>query len=116
MAIIHDEHCHVVDYKKAGDPGTMNSGKGCDAGGRSSGHNLGGRLSGGGSSKTSDRDQTLFGSGKSSDSRSTGNQSTREHLHCFNTKKCAGKKHYLSDCPHTRRDEAIVLLSEYKNK
>jgi hypothetical protein len=34
----------------------------------------------------------------------------------FNTKQCAGEKHYLSNCPHTRRDEAIVLLSEYKKK
>jgi hypothetical protein len=30
--------------------------------------------------------------------------------------KCAGEKHYLSDWPHTSKDEAIVLLSEYKKK
>jgi hypothetical protein len=41
-------------------------------------------------------------------------QSARETQPCLNTKKCAGEKHYLSDCPHTRKDEAIVLLSEYK--
>jgi hypothetical protein len=28
----------------------------------------------------------------------------------------AGEKHYLSDCPHTRKYEAIVLLSEYKKR
>jgi hypothetical protein len=46
----------------------------------------------------------------------TGKQSAREPPHCLNTKKCAGEKHYLSDCPHTGKDEAIVLLSEYKKK
>jgi hypothetical protein len=30
--------------------------------------------------------------------------------------KCAGEKHYLSDCPHTGKDEAIVLLFECKKK
>jgi hypothetical protein len=30
--------------------------------------------------------------------------------------KSAGEKHYLSDSPHTGRDEAIVLLSEYEKK
>jgi hypothetical protein len=30
--------------------------------------------------------------------------------------KCASEKHYLSDCPHTGKDEAIVLFSEYKKK
>jgi hypothetical protein len=36
---------------------------------------------------------------------------------CLNTKKCAGEKHYLSDCPHMGRDKFIFLLSEYnKNK
>jgi hypothetical protein len=43
-------------------------------------------------------------------------QSAREPPPCLNTKKCAGEKHYLSDCPHTRKDEAMVLLSEYKKK
>jgi hypothetical protein len=46
----------------------------------------------------------------------TGKQSVREPPPCLNTKKCAGEKHYLSDCPHTGKDEAMVLLSEYKNK
>jgi hypothetical protein len=43
-------------------------------------------------------------------------QSARESPPCLNTKKCAGEKHYLSDVPHTGRDEAMVLLSEYKKK
>jgi hypothetical protein len=30
--------------------------------------------------------------------------------------KSAGEKHYLSDCPHTGRKEAMALLSEYKKK
>jgi hypothetical protein len=41
MAIIHDEHCHVVEQKKTGDPGTKNNDKGNAAGSRSSGHNSG---------------------------------------------------------------------------
>jgi hypothetical protein len=27
---------------------------------------------------------------------------------------CAGEKHYLSDCPHTGKDEDMALLSEFK--
>jgi hypothetical protein len=50
------------------------------------------------------------------DSTGTGKQSARELPPCLNTKKCAGEKHYLSDCPHTGKDENIVLLSEYKKK
>jgi hypothetical protein len=34
----------------------------------------------------------------------------------FNTKKCAGEKHFLSDCPHTGQDEDMALFSEYKKK
>jgi hypothetical protein len=45
-----------------------------------------------------------------------GKQSAREPPPCCNTNKCAGEKHYLSDCPYTRKDEAIVLFSEYKDK
>jgi hypothetical protein len=37
-------------------------------------------------------------------------------LPCLNTMKCAGEKHYLSDCPHIGKDEAVVLLSEYEKK
>jgi hypothetical protein len=44
----------------------------------------------------------------------TGKQSAWEPPPCLNTKKCAGEKHYLSDCSHTGKDEAMVLLSEYK--
>jgi hypothetical protein len=35
---------------------------------------------------------------------------------CLNTKKCAGEKHYLSDCPHTGNDKAIVPLSKNKKR
>jgi hypothetical protein len=42
--------------------------------------------------------------------------SAREPPPCINAKKCAGEKHYLYDCPHTEKDEAMVLLSEYKKK
>jgi hypothetical protein len=42
MAIIHDEHCHVVEQKKTGDFGMKNTGKGSEAGaGLSSRHNSG---------------------------------------------------------------------------
>jgi hypothetical protein len=41
MGITHYEHCHVVEHKKTGDSGIKNSGKGSDAGSRSSGHNSG---------------------------------------------------------------------------
>jgi hypothetical protein len=57
---------------------------------------------------------TKSGHGRSSDSTGTRKQSDRDPPPCLNTKKCAGEKHYLSDCPHTGGDEAIVLLSEYK--
>jgi hypothetical protein len=116
MAIIHDEHCHVVEHKKTGDSGMKNSGKGSDAGSRSSGHNAGGSAYGDGSNKRADRDRTKSGHGRSLDSTGTGKQSTREPPPFHNTKKCAGEKHYLSDCPHTEKKEAIVLLSEYKKK
>jgi hypothetical protein len=42
MAIIHDEHCHVLEHKKTGDSGMKNNGKSSDAGSRSSGNNSGG--------------------------------------------------------------------------
>jgi hypothetical protein len=40
----------------------------------------------------------------------------REPPPCLNTKKCAGEKHYFSDCPHTVKDESMALLPEYKKK
>jgi hypothetical protein len=46
----------------------------------------------------------------------TGKQSSREPPPCLNTKKCAGEKHYLPDCPHIEKDEAMVLLFEFKKK
>jgi hypothetical protein len=114
MAIIHDEHCHVVEHKKTGDSGTKNNGKGNDAGNRSYGHNAGGSSHAGASNKASDRDRTKSEHGRTSESTGTGKQSAREPPPCLNTKKCAGEKHFLSDCPHTRKDEAMALLSEYK--
>jgi hypothetical protein len=93
-----------------------NNGKGNDPGSRRSGHNAGGNSHGGASSKASDRDRTKSGHGRLSDSTGTGKQPAREPSPFLNTKKCAGEKHYLSDCPHTGRDDAIILLSEYKKK
>jgi hypothetical protein len=61
MAIIHDEHCHVVEQKKTGDSGMKNNGKGNVAGSRSSGHNAGESSHGGASNKASDRDRTKSG-------------------------------------------------------
>jgi hypothetical protein len=117
MAIIHDEHCHVVEQKKTGDSGMRNNGKGNDAGSRSSAHNAERSSRGGASNKASDRDRTKSGHGRSSESTSTGKQSAREPPPCLNTKKRAGEKHFLSDCPHTGKDdEAMALLSEYKKK
>jgi hypothetical protein len=116
MAIIHDEHCHVVQQKKTGDSGTKNNEKGNDAGSRSSGHNAGGISHGGFSNKAYDRDRTKSGHGRSSESTGTGKQSAREPPPCLNTKRCACEEHYLSDFPHTGKDEAMVLLSEYKKK
>jgi hypothetical protein len=114
MAITYDEPCHVIDHKKTGDSGTKKIGKSSDFGSRSSKHNRGGRSSEGGSNKPSDRDRTTSGNGRSSNSNGTGKQSTREAPPCLNTNKCAGEMHYLSDCSHTSKDEAFVLLAEYK--
>jgi hypothetical protein len=116
MAIIHDAHCHVVEQKKTGDSGTKNTGKGNVPGTRSSGQNSGESSHGGASKKASDRDRTKSGHGRSSDATGTGKQSAREPPPCLNTKKCAGEKHHLYDCPHTVKDEAMVLLSAYKKK
>jgi hypothetical protein len=116
MAIKHDEHCHVVEHKNTGDSGMKITGKGNDACIRSSRHNTGGSSNRGARSKASDRDQTKSGHGRSSDSTSSGKKSAREPPPCLKTKKCAGEKHYLSECPHTGKDEASVLLFEYKKK
>jgi hypothetical protein len=112
MAIIHDEHCHVVDYKKTGGSGIKNTGKRSYAGSRSYGHNSKGSTYGGGGNKSSDRDRTKFGDERLSDSTGTGKQSAQKPPPCLNAKKCAGEKHNLSDCPHTRKYDSIVLLSE----
>jgi hypothetical protein len=74
MAIIHDEHGHVVDHKKTATLATKNMAKGSDAGSKSSGHNPGGHLSGGGRNRTSDRDRTKASNGSTLDSSGTGNQ------------------------------------------
>jgi hypothetical protein len=112
VAIIHDEHCHVVEQEKTGDSGTKNTGKGNDPGSRRSGHNSGGSSHGVARNMASDRDRTKSGHGRLSDATGIGKQSAKEPPPCLNTKKCAGEKHYLSDSPHTGKDEAIVLLSE----
>jgi hypothetical protein len=116
MAIIHDEHFHVVEHKKTGDSGMKISGKSSDAASRSSGHNFGGISHGGARNNASDRDRTKSGHGRSSDSTELGIQSAREPPPCLNTKRCAGDKNCLSNCPLTGKYEAIVLLSEYKKK
>jgi hypothetical protein len=116
MAIIHDKHCHVVKHTKTDDSSANNSGKSRDVGSRSSEHKAGGCSYGCASNKASNRDRSKSGHGRSSDSTGTGKQSTREPSLFLNTKKCAGDKHNLFDCPHTEKYEAIVLLSEYKKK
>jgi hypothetical protein len=92
------------------------TGKSSDTGSRSSGHNSEASSHGGATNKASDRDRTKSIHEKSSNSTGSGTQSAREPPPCLNTKKCAGEKHILSDCPHTEKDEALVLLSEYKKK
>jgi hypothetical protein len=78
MDVIKRWHCHVVDDKKTGVSSTKNMGRNTDVGGRSSGHNPEEISSEGGSNKTSNRDRTKFGNERSSDSRGTGKQSTRD--------------------------------------
>jgi hypothetical protein len=85
MAIIHEEHCHVVEHKKAGDSCMKNTGNSSDSGSRSSGHNSGGSSYGGGSNKATDRDRTRSGRRRSSDSTGTGKQSNRETSPCHKT-------------------------------
>jgi hypothetical protein len=114
IAVIHDEHYHVVEHKKTGDSGMKNIIKCRDAGSHSSGHNSRGSAYGGGTNKASDRDRTKSGHGRSLDSTSTGKHSAREPPPCLKTKNFEGEKHYLSYCTHIGGDEAIVLLSEYK--
>jgi hypothetical protein len=114
MAIIHDNHCHVVEHKKTGESGIRNIGKSSNAGSLNYGHNHGGSSYGGGSNKASDSDRTKSGHERSSDSNGTGNQSAMEPPPFLNTKMCAGEKHYLFDCPHTGMHKAIVFLSDYK--
>jgi hypothetical protein len=105
-----------VEQEKTGDSGMKNNGKGNESGSRSSGYNAGGSPHGGASNKASDRDRTKSEHGRSSESTGTGKQAAREYPPRLNTKKCAGEKHCLSDCPHTGNDEAMALLSEYKMK
>jgi hypothetical protein len=115
-AIIHDEHCHIVEQKKTGESSTKNTGKSNDPGSRSSEHNSGGSSHGGASDKASDRDRTKSGHGRSSDATGTRKQSSRELQTFLNTKKSASEKHYIPDCPQTGKNEDIVPLSEYKKK
>jgi hypothetical protein len=80
------------------------------------GHKSGRSAYGGARNKARDRDRTKSGPGRHSDSTGTGKLSAREPPPFLNTKKCAGEKHYLSDCHHAGEDETIVLLSECKKK
>jgi hypothetical protein len=64
MAIIHDEHCHVLEHKNTGDSGMKNIGKTSDSGSRRSRHNSGGSSHGGASNKASARDRTKSGYGR----------------------------------------------------
>jgi hypothetical protein len=54
MAIIHEEHCHVVEHKKTDDSGKKDTGKSSDAGSLRSGHNSGGSSHVGASNRASD--------------------------------------------------------------
>jgi hypothetical protein len=54
--------------------------------------------------------------GRSSESTDPGKQSVREPPPCLNTKKCAGEKHYLSDCPHSGKDDTMYLLSSTRKR
>jgi hypothetical protein len=116
MAIIYDEHCHKVDLKKTGNSGTKNMGKNNDVGGRSFEHNHRGSSSGSGCKNTSNRYRMKSDIGRSSDSSDTGKETTREPPPCLITNKYAGERHYLSDCLLTSKDDAFVLLAEYKKK
>jgi hypothetical protein len=87
IAIIHDEHCHLVEHKKPGDSDMKNTEKSSDAGSRSSGHKSGGSACGCGSNKASDRDRAKSGHARSSGSIGTGKQWAQEPPPCLNTKK-----------------------------
>jgi hypothetical protein len=105
MAIIHDEHCHLVEHKKTGDSGMKNTGKDSDTGSRSSGHNSGGSAYRGGSNKVSDRDRTKSGHGRSSDS--TGFEKHRPGRRCLaSTRKSVRER---------RTTYSTVLTLESKN-
>jgi hypothetical protein len=89
MAIIHDEHCNVVEHKNTGDSGMNNTDKSSDAGSRISGHNSGGSSYEGGRNKASDRDRTKSGHERSSKSTGTGKQSAREPSRCLSSTRCS---------------------------
>jgi hypothetical protein len=72
MAIIHDDHCHVMEHKKTGDSGMKDIFKVRDAGSSSFGHNSGGSSHSGAINKASDRDRKKSEHGRSSDSTGTG--------------------------------------------
>jgi hypothetical protein len=121
MAIIHDEDCHVVEYKKTDDSGMKSAGKSSDAGSRSSGHNSGGKAYKGASNKASDRDRTKSGHGRSSDSIGTEKQWAREpppflkrrsvpaRSAIFPTVLTPVRKKLLSFCLSTRRRRTSKL-------
>jgi hypothetical protein len=117
MAIIHDEHCHVVEHKKTGDSGIKNNDKISYAGSRSSGHNAEGSSHKGASNKASDRDRTKSGHGRSSDSTGTESsrpvsrslastrRSVRARRTTCTTVPILGRTKLLSSCQSTRRRE-----------
>jgi hypothetical protein len=117
MAIIHDEHCHVVEQKKTGDSCMKNNGNSRDAGCRSSGHNFGGSSHGSASNMASDRDRTKSDMEgrrtrralESSRPESRRIASTRRSVrarstNCLTVLKL-GRTKLLSCCPSTRRRE-----------
>jgi hypothetical protein len=109
MAIIHDEHCHVVEHKKTGDSGVKNTGKSSDAGSRSFEHNSGGTEHGRARNKASDRDRTKSGHRRSSDSSGTGKQSARKPPPCLNTKQCAARSSIYPTVLTLKRTKLFVI-------
>jgi hypothetical protein len=57
IAIIHEEHCHVVEHMNTGDSGMKYTGESSDDASRSFGHNSGGSSNGGASNMATDRNE-----------------------------------------------------------
>jgi hypothetical protein len=93
MAIIHGEHCHVVEHEKICDSGLKNTSEISDAGSRRPGHNSGGSSYGGASNKVTVTERSPDITGRWTRMVLESISSTR--------RRCAGEKHYFPDCPHT---------------